>query len=132
MGLAEQRKVKEAQDNVIPKVQQQIAESAGITVPFDIDWDSFTSDPTSLEWLGTTSGLYVIADALGAVCSDDLGKKAFAKAFKKVIVKNVPDKSKEKVSFEGGKLTVHWAWGKGDDAFSFNGTRIREVVEAGL
>jgi hypothetical protein len=132
MGLAEQRKVKNAQDNVIPKVQQQIAEAAGVTMPFDIDWDSFTSDPASLDWLGTTSGLYVIADGLAAVCSDDLGKEALAKGVKKVVVKNVADKASEKVAFEGGTLTVHWAWGKGDDAFNFGSSRIRETVEAGL
>ncbi len=132
MGLAEKRRVKEHQDETIPAVQRQIAESAGFTVPFEIDWDSFTNDPQSLEWVGTTSGMYVIADALQAVCADDMGKQALKENFKTVAVKNVLQKSDEKIEFADGVLTVHWAWGKGDDAFNFSSTRVRETVEAGL
>ena len=83
MGLAEQRKIKEVQDQTIPKVQKQIEQACSKGLLIDLDWDSFTKDPESLGWLGTTSGLYPIADALEAICTDDLGKTAIAGGVKK-------------------------------------------------
>src|ERR1700677_1979010 len=132
MGLAEQRQVKEDQDKTIPKVQKQIEEACRATIPIDIDWDSFTKDPTSLSWLGTTSGLYVIADALESICSDDLGKTAVKEGGKKISVKNVLDTSDEKLNFNKGILAVHWGWGKADHASGFSPAKVREVVEKGL
>jgi hypothetical protein len=132
MGVAEQRLIKDHQDNTIPKVQKQIAEACGKIIPIDIEWDSFTVDPTSLRWLGTTSGLYVIGDALEAICSDDLGKTAVQNGVKKIAVKNVPEISQEKVAFAEGVVIVHWGWGKADHAFDFSSARVREVVEGGL
>jgi hypothetical protein len=74
----------------------------------------------------------VVPHALAGDCRDEVGKAAFTRGFKKVVVKNVPAKSEEAVSFTNGSLVVHWAWGAGDDAFNFSAARVRDVVEAGL
>ncbi len=132
MGLAEQRQIKEHTENTIPKIQKQVEQACGAVIPIEIDWDSFTKDPTSLSWLGTTSGLYVIGDALEGICTDDLGKTAVKNGVKKVRVKNVGDVADEKVEFAKGTLTVHWGWGKADHASGFNYNKVREIVEAGL
>jgi hypothetical protein len=132
MGLAEQRKIKEHQDKAIPAVQKQIQEACGRTVQIEIDWDSFTKDPTSLDWVGTTSGLYAVGDGVEGVCSDDLGKTAVRENLKKIAVRNVPDVAQEKLNFADGTLTVQWAWGAAQDAGNFSYTKVREALEKGL
>ena len=47
MGLAERRKIKELQDNVLPGRVKEIEEICGAPIPYDVDWESF-SDVASL------------------------------------------------------------------------------------
>jgi len=132
MGLAERREVKKHQEETVPTLEQELEEICGVRIPYEVDWDSFARDGASLGWVGTTSGFQNINDGLREVCRDDLGKEAVRESIKRIAIENIPDKAENKIEVADEALTVHWAWGKGDDAFSFSYTRVREAVENAL
>ena len=128
MGLAERRKIKEIQDNVLPGRVKEIAEICGAEIPYDIDWDSFNDDLQGLNFLDNLS-CHRLNMALRVICVDDMGKEAVRDALKVVRLRNVKDKSNMKLSFGEGALNMHCAYALATDGMFSDGEIRQELMK---
>jgi len=110
MGLEEKRKIKELQDTVVPNRRKELAEITGCQIAYEIDWDSFASDLPALNFFDNLA-FHRINMAFRQLCTDQLAKDAVKDVLKTIRLKNVKDKSEMKLSFGGGVLEMHCAYG---------------------
>ncbi len=110
MGLNERRKIKELQDEVLPGRVKEIEEICGKAVPYEVDWASLENDAEGLNFLDNIS-CHRLNMALRTICVEDMGRQAVRDGLQLVKLKNVKDKSEMKLSFEGGVLEMHCAYG---------------------
>ena len=130
MGLAERRKIKELQDNVLPGRVKEIEEICGAPIPYDVDWESFSDDLEGLNFMDNVS-CHRLNMALRVICQDDMGKEAIRETVKKIKLKNIKDKAEKSLGFADGALDMHCAYAqKMDGAFSDN--EIRELLMKNL
>ena len=130
MGLNERRKIKEMQDLTIPDRVKEIEEICGAPIPYQIDWESLSDDPTGLNFLDNIS-CHRLNMALRTICQDDMGKSAVRDGLKEVKLKNVKDKADMKINFAGGVLEMHCAYALATSGM-FSDGEIRTVLEQGL
>ena len=130
MGLAERRKMKELQDNVLPGRVKEIAEICGAEIPYEVDWDSFNDDLQGLNFMDNLS-CHRLNMALRVICMDDMGKEAVRDSLKVVRLRNVKDKSAMKLAFHAGVLEMHCAYALGTTGM-FSDTAIRQLLEKNL
>jgi hypothetical protein len=130
MGLAERRKIKEIQDEVLPGRVKEIEEICGKPIPYEVDWDSLANDAAGLNFLDNLS-CHRLNMALRTICIDDLGKEAVREGLKLIRLKNVPDAAARYIAFEGGVLEMHCAYALGASGMISDG-EIREVLMAKL
>ena len=109
MGLTERRKIKELQDTTLPGRVKEIEEICGKPIPYEVDWDSF-EDFNALNFMDNCS-CHRLNMALRVICQDAMGKEAIRDGLKLIKLKNVKDKAGMKLSFEGGTLEMHNAYG---------------------
>jgi hypothetical protein len=126
MGLAERRKIKELQDNVLPGRLKEIEEICGAPIPYDVDWESFSDDLEGLNFMDNVS-CHRLNMALRVICQDDMGKEAIRETVKKIKLKNVKGMGDKSLAFADGALEMHCAYAqKLDGAFSDN--EIRDLL----
>lgn len=126
MGLAERRKIKEIQDNVLPGRLKDIEEICGAPIPYEIDWESFSDDLEGLNFMDNIS-CHRLNMALRVICQDDMGKEAIRETLKKIKLKNVKGIGDKSLAFADGALDMHCVYAqKLDGAFSDN--EIRELL----
>ena len=130
MGLNERRKMKELQEVTFPGRVKEIEEICGKAIPYDVDWDSIADDAAGLNFIDNLS-CHRLNMALRPICQDDLGKEAVRDGLKLIKLKNVKDKASVKMTFEGGTLEMHCAYGLGADGM-INDNDIRKLLEKGL
>lgn len=130
MGLNERRKVKELQDTVLPGREKEIEEICGKAVPYEVDWDSISSDPQALNFLDNIS-CHRLNMALRTICMDEIGKEAVREGLKRVKLKNVAEASARHIAFDGGVLEMHCAYALGTGGM-FSDGEIRNVLLAKL
>ncbi|MFN7936765.1 MAG: hypothetical protein U0R19_25825 [Bryobacteraceae bacterium] len=130
MGLAERRKIKEIQDNVLPGRVKEIAEICGAEIPYEVDWDSFNDDLQGLNFMDNIS-CHRLNMALRVICMDDMGKEAVRDSLKLIRLRNVKDKSAMKLSFSGGVLEMHCAYALLTEGMHSDGD-IRQELMKGL
>jgi hypothetical protein len=126
MGLAERRKIKELQDDVLPGRVKEIEEICGAPIPYEVDWESFSDDLEGLNFMDNIS-CHRLNMALRVICQDDMGKEAIRETVKKVKLKNVKGIGDKSLGFSDGALDMHCAYAqKMDGAFSDN--EIRDLL----
>jgi hypothetical protein len=126
MGLAERRKIKELQDDVLPGRVKEIEEICGAPIPYEVDWESFNDDLEGLNFMDNVS-CHRLNMALRVICQDDMGKEAIRETVKKVKLTNVKGIGDKSLSFADGALEMHCAYAqKMDGAFSDN--EIRDLL----
>ena len=130
MGLAERRKIKELQDEVLPGRVREIEEICGQPIPYEVDWDSLANDAAGLNFLDNLS-CHRLNMALRTICMDDVGKEALREGLKLVRLKNVPDATAKHIAFTDGVLEMHCAYALGTGGM-WSDHEIREVLMAGL
>lgn len=130
MGLAERRKMKELQENVLPGRVKEIAGICGAEIPYEVDWDSFQDDEPGLNFMDNLS-CHRLNMALRVICIDDMGKEAVRESLKRVRLRNVKDKSAMKLSFADGTLEMHCAYALATEGMHSDG-EIRQVLMQGL
>lgn len=130
MGLAERRKIKELQDNVLPGRVKEIAEICGASIPYEVDWDSFNDDLPGLNFLDNLS-CHRLNMALRVICMDEMGKEAVRETLKLVRLGNVKDKGQMKIAFQDGVLDMRCAYALGTEGMYPDG-EIRQVLMQGL
>ena len=109
MGLAERRKIKELQDDVLPGRVKEIEEICGAPIPYDVDWESFNDDLEGLNFMDNIS-CHRLNMALRVICSDDMGKEAIRETVKKIKLKNVKTKDDMAMTFADHTLEMHCAY----------------------
>ena len=126
MGLNEARKMKELREAVIPSRVKEIEEICGTAIPYDIDWQSLSSDLEGLNFLDNIS-CHRVNMALRVICQDDLGKEAVRQGLKSIRLKNVKSKEQMKMTFDGGVLEMHCAYALRTDGMFSDGD-IRKLM----
>jgi len=120
MGLAERRKIKDLQDNVLPGRLKEIEEICGAAIPYEVDWESFSDDLEGLNFMDNIS-CHRLNMALRGICLDEMGKEAIRETLKKVKLKNVKEIAAKSLGFSDGALDMQCAYAhKLDGAFSDN------------
>jgi hypothetical protein len=118
MGLEERRRIKQLEGEVLPGREAEIAEICGTPIPYDVDWASFESDLTALNFVDNIS-CHRLNMALRVICADDLGKEAVRDGVAKVRLRNVQSVDEKTLRFESGVLDMACAYAAGlDGAFS--------------
>jgi hypothetical protein len=126
MGLAERRKIKELQDDVLPGRVKEIEEICGAPIPYEVDWESFSDDLEGLNFMDNIS-CHRLNMALRVICQDDMGKEAVRETVKKIKLKNVKNKADMSIGFAAGALEMHCAYAQRTDGM-FSDNEIRELL----
>ncbi len=130
MGLEEKRKIKEYQDTILPGRLQELAAIVGGTIPYEIDWETFSSDAEALQYLDNLS-FHRINMAMRVICTDDLGKEAVRETVKSIKLKNVDSKDAMLLKMDGDSLMMALNYAKGTDGYYTDG-EIRQTLMAHL
>ena len=112
MGLEEKRFLKELKETVMPKIQEDIIQSCGRDIEWEIDWNSFSENMRAMKFF-ENQGLKRVTGAIRGLCRDEAVKAAVIGDVKKFVIKNFDEIDKAEVTFREGILTVHAAWGTG-------------------
>ncbi len=135
MGLAEKRAIKEVEENIYPKLKEQLIAILGFEPEFEIDWASLAEEGKGDLYAEGFEKIY-FAPALAcfeSVCADDLGKEAIQETLKKIIIKNEGTWSASQFSsFEGGILTLEHEIGTNHHDVEARTKTLQDNVEAAL
>lgn len=90
MGLAERRAAHEFETNTLPGFKARIDESAGFSVPLEINWEQLSPAGESRLFHECWPQVYFepLAQAMKIVGRDKLGKEAIQASLKKVVIQN--------------------------------------------
>lgn len=107
MGLAEKRAAKAFQDQKFPQVKNKVKKAVGFDLPIEVDWESLSWEGTGEQYdkIWSKACFDPLAEALGAICSDEMGKEAVKKELKKVRIEGNYAHSLQ-ATFENGVLTL--------------------------
>lgn len=130
MGLTERRMVAELQQSTLPARVKEIEEICGKAIPYDVDWDSISSDAEALRFLDNVS-CHRLNMALRVICMDTMGKEAVAEGLKKVRLINVKEPAAMGITFADGTLEMRCAYAMGAQGMHSDGA-IRQVLMQGL
>ena len=130
MGLQERQKIKEYQDKIVPDRRKELAELSGSDIAYDVDWDSFSDDLTAITFLDNLA-FHRVNMAFRHLGNDQVVKDAVRDGLKTIRLKNVKDKSAMAITFSGGVLEMHCAYGLRLDCI-YNENDIHKVLVAGL
>ncbi len=125
MGLAERRKIKELEEEILPGRVKEIAEICGVAIPYEVDWESF-DEMQALNFLDNLS-CHRLNMALRVICQDDMGQEAIRETLKKVKLKNVKTEAEKSIAMEGGVLEMHCAYALGTSGM-LSDNEIREYL----
>jgi hypothetical protein len=128
MGLNESRKMKELRETTLPARMKEIEEICGVPIPYDVDWQSLSSDLEGLNFLDNLS-CHRVNMALRVICQDDMGKEAVRGGLKTIRLKNVKSKNEMKITFEGGVLEMHCAYALRTDGMFSDGDIRAKMME---
>lgn len=112
MGLEEKRFLKELKETVMPKIREDIIQSCGRDIEWEIDWDSFSENMRAMKFF-ENQGLRRVTGSIRSLCRDEAVKVAIVNDIKKFVLKNFDEMDKAEISFKDGILTVHASWGTG-------------------
>lgn len=130
MGLAERRKIKELQDEVLPGRVKDIEDICGQAIPYEVDWESLADDAAGLGFLDNLS-CHRLNMALRTICLDDIGKEAVREGLKLIKLKNVADSDNRFIAFNEGVLEMHCAYAQGTSGM-IGDSEIRDALMAKL
>ncbi|MDR0701664.1 MAG: hypothetical protein LBF61_04510 [Azoarcus sp.] len=110
-SLAERRAISAYQQNTFPAYQKQIQAAAGFALALDVKWNTIAK-PGEAENYGkdeywTKVYFIPLKNALAAVASDDMGKKALVAKLKSVVI-TYDDNGNRGAVFENGVLTLNY------------------------
>jgi hypothetical protein len=130
MSLEVKRKVKEYQDKIVPGRAKELAEISGSDISYEVDWGSFGDDMTALNFFDNLA-FHRINMAFRQLGNDEFTKDAIKAGLKVIRIRNVKDKSEMKISFGGGVLEMHCAYGLRLEG-CYNESDIHKALLAGL
>jgi len=108
MGLAERRAIAAYQEKQFPEVKKNIDAAAGFPLDLEIRWETL-ADPNAVDvYADCFQKVYFtpLINALRAVASDDMGKKALKEGLKKVVIDGSEGYGPSNFKLESGVLTL--------------------------
>lgn len=137
MWLAERRVVKQYQDEYLPKLQENIKNIVGATIPMEVEWDSLPLEGSANYLLEGLEKVYFlpIVEAFKAICIDEMGKSALIEGLKTIRIvngENSPNPVSQEISFHDGVLSINQRLSNLDNDFDYRIKQITEVLEAWL
>lgn len=130
MGLAERRKIKELEEDVLPGRTREIEEICGAAIPYEVDWASFGDDATALNFIDNLS-CHRLNMALRMICQDEMGKEAVRNGIKKITLTNVATPEQRSVVLDAGVLAMQCAYALGASGMNSD-SDIRAYLETKL
>lgn len=130
MGLIERRMIEELKATTLPAREAEIAEICGTRIPYDVDWDSLSSDAEALRFVDNVS-CHRLNMALRMICTDALGRQAVSEGLKRVRLVNVAEPAGMAMRFESGVLEMRCAYRHGAMGMHRD-SDIRQLLEQGL
>lgn len=134
MGLAERRAVEQFKNEVYPGWKSRIDEAAGFEVLIEVAWEELAVDDYASSYAEFFPRVYFepLAETLGAIAADEMGKSALRAGLSKVIIRNTGQYgSAWGISFTGGVLTFdHKPQASSGDGEELK--TLRKVLESGL
>jgi len=121
-GLSGKRAMTSAQNDIYPKVKEQLNAAIGKEIPFEINWDSFAEGnrATISVWLLTAYGggftLGAVAKTFSLICADSLAKESIQEIIQKIVLVNKPKMRELNVTLTSGVLEIAGSFDSGEDA----------------
>jgi hypothetical protein len=136
MGLAERRAAKEFQANELPKLQTEVNDAAGFSVPIEAHWDEMSPEGESQLYKESWTAVYFepLIAALKDVTRDDMGREALKEGLRRIVIRNSDGNGNSDywAKFEENTLTLdHRPTETGGD-MQGRTTRLIQVLESGL
>jgi hypothetical protein len=132
MGLEEKRWIRQFQDEYLPSVRAELKDLVKTDIPYEVDWESFSSDLPALQTLQDQMGR--LNSAFRSIVQSSIGGAvvidAIKDGLKKIVVKNVASPAEKKLTLKDGTLEMLTACGK-SGGFLIEGD-MRPIIEAGL
>jgi hypothetical protein len=136
MGLVEKRIAAALQKESFPTWTKLVLDAAGSKLEFDIMWEELVKEgyadyyPKNVEY----NFFAPLAEALESICSDDLGKEAFASKIKKVSIGSKRGWSSLDAKVEGSTLYLDAdpSYGRAKDDCVDYAKKIQQVLENAL
>jgi hypothetical protein len=90
MGLAERRSAERFKNEDYPGWKSRIDEAAGFDVPIEVSWDELAVPDYADSYAEYFPQVFFqpLADALGAIGVDDMGKAALREGVTKIVIRN--------------------------------------------
>ncbi|PKH49412.1 hypothetical protein CXF68_01350 [Tenacibaculum sp. Bg11-29] len=136
MGLREKRIIKAFQNELYPKIEEQIFKAANFDVLISIAWDTLQEDRFSHLYNDTFVKVYFqpLIDGLKAINIDELGGELLRKGLRKIVIENSKNESNPEnaISFEEGVLKIDHSPVINADAIESRTKRIIALLEDNL
>ena len=127
MGLAEKRALAKLRDEVLPKYQTEIQQITGVPIAYDVDWDSFTDNPSAMGYLEDKC-LKPLSDIFQEITRDKIGKEAVAESIKQIHLSQGGASNISDFTLRNGVLDLGWDWASWPG--SFYPDTVRERIES--
>jgi hypothetical protein len=136
MGLVEKRIAAALQKEQFPAWKKMVVDVAGTKLEFDVMWEELVKEgfgdwyPKNIEY----NFFGPLTEALESICSDDLGKDAFASKIKKISIGSKRSWSSLQAKVEGNTLYLDGdpSYAKTADDCRDYGKMIQQVLENAL
>ncbi|MFG2043790.1 hypothetical protein [Dactylosporangium sp. NPDC048998] len=135
MGLAERRAAQTYRTDEFPEWKRKIDQAACFEVPVEVAWDELAVDGYAGDYSAFFTKVYFrpLAEALGAITIDDLGKDALKAGLEKIVVKNSGQYySNSGFTFAGGVLTVDHRAESNVEYYDERAKQLQQLLESGL
>lgn len=135
MGLAERRAVKAYQDSEFPTHEAAIRQAAGFDVPIEVDWASLGVDGWSHMYTEAFTKVFFLplAEGLGRVACDDMGKEALREGLSRIEIGNHSGiYGESSISFSQGVLKIDHEPFTNIDDVGLRADSIVKALESGL
>jgi len=128
MGLAEKKVIKGLEVDVIPEVKGKLNDMIGKEIEISINWDTFETAAQLQEVQHQCLGR--IADGLGRIANDDMGKEALQESLNTISINNIADSGSKKISLSDGVLTVDGNWADFGSGIFTDGDYATQIEDA--
>jgi hypothetical protein len=134
VGLAERRAAEKFRNDDYPAWKARIDQAAGFEVPIEVNWEELAVDGYAGDYpvFFPRAFFEPLAQTLGAIAADDMGKSALRAGLSKVIIRNTNEHGGASgISFAGRVLTFdHKPQANNGDGDELK--KLRKVLESGL
>jgi hypothetical protein len=105
-SLEEERYVTAFNKEGLAKFETAILEVSGAKVTLEVDFNSFAGKFDSMKYIEGSWSTDVIIGVVKEICVDEIGKRRFAEAVKKIVIRHRDEAKSDDITLENGTLTI--------------------------